>query len=73
MIYPPKVSPLSWKFHNIKGRQDDDDSSNIIDKWGRMNIDTDRLAKYDMWRQIHEVATHHRHEAISVAIQHTTI
>ena len=68
-----KASPLSWKFRHLKGHQDDGDTYNNIDEWGRINIEADRHAEDFLWHQVHEGETHHLHKYISGAIQTTTM
>ena len=68
-----KSSPLSWKFCLVKYHQDNGNTYNNIDEWGRMDIEADRLTKYCLWGQIHAGARHNRHKSISGAIQPTTI
>jgi hypothetical protein len=37
-------SPLTWKWHHIKGHQDDDPFA-VLDKWATRNVEIDKIAK----------------------------
>ena len=63
-----KTSLLSWKFYHIKGLQDDGNTYNNIDEWGRMIVEADRLAKNCMGCKIHTGETYPTHKSISGAI-----
>ena len=39
------VSPLTWIFHHVRGHQDDHIAYSMLDRWARLNIDMDLLAK----------------------------
>ena len=68
-----KASLLYWKFCYVKGQQDNGDTYNNIDEWGRMNVEADRRAKDYMWCQIYAGATNQPHESISGDIWPTTM
>ncbi len=38
-------SPLQWKIKHVEGHQDDYAEVDQIDRWGKLNIEMDRLAK----------------------------
>ena len=43
--YCLKQRPIKWSFRHVKGHQDDHKNYTILDKWGQLNVDADRLAK----------------------------
>jgi hypothetical protein len=43
--YLISVSPLQWTFHHVRGHQDDYAAYSQLDRWARLNIDMDALAK----------------------------
>jgi hypothetical protein len=40
-----KFSPISWKIRHVKGHQDDHKSIDQLDRWSRLNVEMDQLAK----------------------------
>jgi hypothetical protein len=38
-------SPISWKFQHVRGHQDDHTEYHMLDRWARLNVDMDHLAK----------------------------
>ena len=57
----------------MKVQKDGGDTSNIIDEWGKMNIEGDRIAKDWLWHQIHYRETHQTHEAVYGTIEPKTM
>ena len=43
--YLLKISPLTWTFHHVRGHQDDHIEYHMLDRWARLNVDMDQLAK----------------------------
>jgi hypothetical protein len=40
-----KNSPVHWKFRHVKGHQDDHSSFDTLDRWSKLNVEMDHLAK----------------------------
>ncbi len=43
--YQWKNSPVHWKFRHVAGHQDDHTSVDNLDRWGKLNVEMDHLAK----------------------------
>ena len=43
--YLLSISPVTWTFHHVRGHQDDHASYSQLDRWARLNVDMDALAK----------------------------
>jgi hypothetical protein len=48
-----KSSPITWKFHHVKGHQDEDVDA-ILDRWAILNIQMDRLTKMYWMEKSHQ-------------------
>jgi hypothetical protein len=39
------TSPIDWHTHHVKGHQDDYNNLNQLDRWSKLNIEADLIAK----------------------------
>jgi hypothetical protein len=37
--------PLGWNFYHVEGHQDNTRALNLLDKWGKLNVQADKSVK----------------------------